>query len=82
MTKVILKGKRRYRLADGKSCLERLGKKGHQSRILEAQEMACQAEADETSGLRIRSTSFHWLLQVLARESHLSEPPLAKGDQA
>ena len=82
MTKVIPEGKRLYRLADGKSCLEGLGRKGHRSRILEAREMAWQAEEDETSGLRVHSTSFHWLLQVLARESHLPGPPLAKGDQA
>ena len=82
MTKVIPEGKRRYRLAYGKSCLEGLGKKGHQSRILEAREMVWQVEEDETSGSRVRSTSFHWLLQVLARESHLPGHPLAKGDQA
>ena len=62
MTKLIPEGKRRYRLVDDKSCLVGLGKKGHQSRNLEAQEMGRQAEADETSGLRVHSTSFHWLL--------------------
>ena len=82
MTKVIPEGKWRYRLADGKSCLEGLGKKGHQSRILEAQERGWQAEADETSGLREHSTSFHWLLQVLVGGFHPPEPPLAKGNQA
>ena len=82
MTKVIPEGQWRYRLADGKSCWEGLGKKGHQSRTLEAQEMGRQAEADETSGLSVHLTSFHWLLQVLVGEFHLPEPRLAKGDQA
>ena len=62
MTKVIPEGKWPYRLAEGKSCLAGLGKRGHQSRILEAQEMGRQAEGDEMSGSRVDSTSLHWLL--------------------